>query len=225
MNVADVRTGLDRVHARVADAGGDPAAVTVLAVTKGFGPEAVAAARAVGLTDVGENYAQELTAKHASARSDGADPSGLRWHFIGRLQSNKVRQLADLVDCWQSVDRPSLVREIARRAPGARVMVQVNATAEEHKGGAPPAEVPDLVGRAVDAGLDVVGLMGVGRDGDDDATRAAFARIAGIADDLGLHHRSMGMSGDLELAVEAGTTMIRVGTALFGARPPAGGAR
>ncbi len=221
-----VRAGLARVHDEIAGAGGDPAAITIVAVTKGFGVEAPRAALEAGLVDLGENYAQELQDKVAVLAGGPAD-GGLveggtepRWHFIGRLQSNKVRLVADLVSCWQSVDRASVVDEIAKRAPGARVLIQVNSTDEAHKGGAEPGDVPDLVARARDAGLDVAGLMAVGVAGDDAVTEAAFARTAGLADRLDLPERSMGMSADLGPAVRSGTTMIRVGTALFGPRPP-----
>jgi pyridoxal phosphate enzyme (YggS family) len=211
---AAVRAGLDRVRQRIADAGADPARVQVLAVTKGFGTDAVRVAAEVGLTSVGENYAQELAGKAADL--DGLD---VRWHFIGRLQGNKVRQVADLVSCWQSVDRASLVDEIARRAPGARILVQVDAAGEESKGGCPPGEVRHLVERARGAGLAVEGLMAVGVFDDEARTADAFAAVRALADDLGLPERSMGMTDDLELAVRAGSTMVRVGTALFGPRP------
>ena len=204
---------LDGIRQLIADAGGDPAVVAVLAVTKGFGPDAVAAAVDAGLHAVGENYAQELLDK-----ADALDQQP-EWHFIGRLQSNKVRLVAGLVSCWQSVDRASLVDEVAKRAPGGRVMVQVNATGEDGKGGADPTTVPDLVSRARDAGLDVVGLMAVGVMGDEAATETAFRAVAHLADQLGLPERSMGMTGDLAAAVRSGTTMVRVGTGLFGPRP------
>lgn len=212
-----VRSNLARVHERIVDAGGDPGSITVLAVTKGFGPEAPRAALDAGLTDLGENYAQELADK--AAQIGAADPSP-RWHFIGQLQSNKVRLVADVVSCWQSIDRSSVVREIAKRAPGARILVQVNATGEPQKGGCEPGDVDGLVERAGDAGLVVDGLMTVGRDGDEAATARAFAEVAARADALGLSVRSMGMTADLELAVRAGATMVRVGSALFGPRPP-----
>lgn len=182
--------------------------VRVVAVTKGFGAEAVRAALAAGLPDVGESYAQELRAKSPVA--------GVRWHFVGRLQTNKVRQLAGLVDLWQSVDRLELGEEIARRAPGGRILVQVNVSGEAQKGGCAPADAPGLVARLRAAGLDVRGLMAVGHPAD---PRPGFRRLRELADDLGLVERSMGMSGDLEIAVEEGSTMVRVGRALFGERP------
>lgn len=215
-----VTAGLERVRHRIADAGGDPVAVAVVAVTKGFGPDAPLAALGAGLADLGENYAQELLEKAAAV--DAAEVPTPRWHFIGRLQSNKVRLLADRVACWQSIDRASLVDELARRAPGAHLLVQVDAAGDEGKGGADPGDVPDLVARARDAGLRVTGLMAVGVAGDEAATEDAFARTAALADRLELPERSFGMSGDLAAAVRAGTTMVRVGTALFGPRPAAG---
>ena len=193
-------------------AGGDPERVQVLAVTKGFGPDAVEAAVAAGLAAVGENYAQELLDKSAAL---DAQPE---WHFIGRLQSNKVRLVSELVSCWQSVDRGSLVDEIATRSPGGRILVQVNATGEPQKGGAEPADVAGLVDRGRAAGLDVVGLMAVGALGDEVATERAFRDVVELADRLELPERSLGMTGDLAAAVRAGTTMVRVGTGLFGAR-------
>ena len=110
-----VRAGLGEVRERIVAAGGDPERITVVAVTKGFGVEAVEAAREAGATHLGENYAQELLAK-AEAMAPGPAPL---WHFIGGLQTNKVRQVAHLVDLWESVDRPSLGAEVAKRAPGA----------------------------------------------------------------------------------------------------------
>ena len=214
VEAATVRRRLDDVRQQLADAGGDPASISILAVTKGFGADAVRAAMDAGLAAVGENYAQELLDK-AEALEEQPE-----WHFIGRLQSNKVRQVADVVSCWQSVDRASLVDELAKRAPGARVLVQVNATGEAQKGGAEPGDVADLVGRARDGGLEVVGLMTVGVLGDEAGTEAAFRTVAALADELELPERSMGMTGDLAAAVRAGTTMVRVGTGLFGPRSP-----
>jgi pyridoxal phosphate enzyme (YggS family) len=188
--------------------------VDVLAVTKGFGPEAVIAAAAAGLRAIGENYAQELVTKAPTAVAHG-----LGVHFIGQLQSNKVRQLAGLVDVWETVDRRRLVTEIARRAPGAVVLVQVDATGEAGKGGCPVTDVPSLVDAARDAGLRVAGLMTVGpTEGGPEAARPAFRAVRRLTDELGLGTCSMGMSGDLEVAVEEGSTQVRVGTALFGPR-------
>lgn len=208
---------LGRVRRRIADAGGDPDRVAVLAVTKGFGAEAVRAAVAVGLVDVGENYAQELLAKAAEVASPPVVAP--RWHVIGRLQRNKVRQLAPIVSCWQSVDRPSLGEEIARRAPGAHVLVQVNVSDEATKGGCRPEETATLVDHLKAIGLRVDGLMTIGRTGPPEMTRAGFAQLRHLADDQGLAVRSMGMSADLEAAVAEGSTQVRIGRDLFGERP------
>jgi pyridoxal phosphate enzyme (YggS family) len=212
----DVAGGLVEVRERIAAAGGDPERVTIVAVTKAFGPEAVEAALAAGAVHVGENYAQELVAK-AEALPAGASPV---WHFIGGLQTNKVRSLAPHVALWESVDRPSLVAELAKRVPGARVLVQVNISAEEAKGGCPPEAAADLVAEARERGLDVTGLMGVAAAGDLDQARRQFALLAGLRERFGLVELSMGMSADLEAAVAEGATIVRVGRALFGARPP-----
>ena len=207
----------DAVRQRIVDAGGDPDRVRLLAVTKGFGPAVAAAALAAGLVDLGESYAQELVAK---APVLAAGPVAPRWHLIGRLQRNKVRSLAPLVHRWDSVDRLELGREIAHRAPGATVLVQVNVTDEPQKGGCAPAEVDGLVAALQGEGLVVEGLMAVGRAGDEVATREGFATLVAAADRLGLPERSIGMSGDLEAAVAAGSTMVRIGRDLFGERPP-----
>lgn len=189
--------------------------VAICAVTKGFGADAVALAQQLGCDAVGENYAQEAVRKIALTGT--AHPPV---HFIGRLQTNKVRLLVGVVDVWQSVDRDSVVAELAKRDGGARIYVQVNATDEPDKGGCPPSAAPRLVERARAAGLEVLGLMTVGpTDADPARTSAAFGAVRRLADDLGLHGCSMGMSGDLDIALREGTTMVRVGTALFGERP------
>jgi len=187
-------------------------------VTKGFGIDAVEAALGAGLVDLGENYAQELLEK-------APGHPRVRFHFIGRLQRNKVRPLAPLVALWQSVDRLELAREIARRAPGAAVLVQINLSGEPQKGGCAPGEVAALVAAARDLGLDVQGLMGVGPAGPREAARPGFRELVALADRLDLPVRSIGMSADLEVAVQEGATMVRVGTDLFGPRPGGGAVR
>jgi pyridoxal phosphate enzyme (YggS family) len=209
----DVRKRATEVRRRIA-AAGDAKGVRIIAVTKGFGPDAVEAALRAGISDIGESYAQELAAKVPEVSRAGA-----QWHFIGRLQTNKVRGVADLVDVWQSVDRATLGDEIARRAPGAKVLLQVNVSNEPQKGGCAPPEAPHLVRRFRQAGLDVLGLMAIGRAGAPAEVRPGFRMLRRLADDLGLAECSMGMSDDLEIAVEEGSTMVRVGRALFGERP------
>jgi pyridoxal phosphate enzyme (YggS family) len=217
IDVAMVAAGAAEVRARIEAAGGDPERITLVAVTKAFGPDAVTAAVSAGLRDVGENYAQELTAK----ASELDDATAVRWHFIGQLQRNKVRAIAPFVHLWQSVDRLSLGEEIARRAPGAAVLVQVNAGGEPGKGGCALALAPGVVDGCRDLGLDVRGLMAVGPTaGGPEAAKPAFEAVRDLADRLGLAERSMGMTADLEVAVRAGSTMVRIGSALFGPRPP-----
>lgn len=218
----DVAARADRVRARIEVAGGDPDAIGLIAVTKGFGPEVVAAARRAGLVDLGENYAQELLAKVAAPGDGEADPA-IRWHFLGRLQTNKVRHLAPHVALWQSVDRPDLVREIAKRAPAASVLIQINLSGEPQKGGCHEADVPALVGLARDSGLVVSGFMGVAPAGPPERAEPGFTRLVALADAYELPVRSIGMSADLEVAVACGSTMVRIGRDLFGERPPRSG--
>lgn len=211
----DVVANLERVRDRIATAAGDPDRVKVLAVTKGHGVDAVRAALDAGLVDIGENYAQELMTK-----AEKIEDETVRWHFIGQLQRNKVRQVAHLVHLWQSVDRLRLGEEIDKRSPGASVLVEVNLTDDPLRGGTRPGLVPGLVDGLRDLGLQVAGLMAVGTTGPPDEVRAGFRKVRALADELSLPERSMGMSADLELAVEEGSTMVRVGSALFGPRFP-----
>ena len=214
---ASIVTRLAWVRGRIERAGGDPAAVRVLAVTKGFGPEAVIEARSAGLLEVGENYAQELEAKRAAL--DALGKSGVRWHFLGRLQTNKIRALAPLVDCWQSVSREVEGERIARASPGATVLIQVAFSTDAGRPGCEPDAVPALSQTLSALGLDVAGLMAVAPRPVEEA-RDSFRTVRRLADDLGLAVRSIGMTEDLELAVAEGSTMIRVGRGLFGDRPP-----
>ncbi|MBQ88479.1 MAG: YggS family pyridoxal phosphate-dependent enzyme [Acidimicrobiaceae bacterium] len=200
---ATVRTRLDA-------AGG--ADVRIVAVTKTFGPSAIDAAVAAGLDDVGENYAQEAAAKLAEITTTPTV------HFIGRLQRNKVRLLAPHVDVWQTVDRPELATEVAKRAPGAKVMIQVDISGEENKGGCGPDTTEDLVIHATDVGLEVIGLMGIAPLAEPEAARPGFNLLRGLVDRFGLDECSMGMSADLEIAVDEGATMVRIGRGLFGQR-------
>lgn len=216
MDAAAVVDRLAGVRQRITAAGVDPARITIVAVTKGFGVEAVRAAAAAGLTDLGENYAPELLAKAPEAATLDPPP---RWHFIGRLQRNKVRKLAATVALWQSIDRVELGEELARRAPGARVLVQVNAAGEPAKGGCEPAQTAQIVETLGRLGLVVEGLMAVAPAGSRDGAARAFDLVRGQADALGLARCSMGMSDDYVEAVRAGATMLRLGRALFGPRP------
>lgn len=219
---ASVRSRLAVARDRIAAAGGDPARVTVVAVTKGFGPDAADAARASGLVDLGENYARELAVKAALvARAEGTGTSPTRWHFLGPVQRNKVASIAGLVHLWQAVDRAAAGEEVARRAAGAAVLVQLDLSGDGRRPGCRPSEAPALVERLRDAGLAVRGLMGVAPRGDPGRARAGFRLLTATADALGLPERSMGMTDDLEIAVEEGATVVRLGRALFGPRPDA----
>lgn len=208
-NVASVR-------ARIRAAGGD--GVSLVAVTKTHGYDAVEQAFAAGCDAVGENYVQEMAGKFA-----GHVPAG-PVHMIGAVQTNKVRRIAGLVSLWQTVDRPSVIDEIARRAAAggcADILLQVNTTAEAAKSGCGEDEIDVLRGRAEAGGLRVLGLMTIGpTDGDPALTETSFRRLRRLCDAQGLGICSMGMSGDFELAVSCGSTMVRVGTAIFGERPP-----
>lgn len=215
---AAVARGADRIRQRIVDAGGDPSRIDIVAVTKGFDSSALEAAATAGLIMVGENYAQELRAKWDQLHPDVRDR--LDVHFIGRLQSNKVRQLAGIVDVWQSVDRIRLVREIARHSPGAEILVQLDVSGASTQGGCGLADAPDLIDQARDAGLEVRGCMAIGPQDSPDDIEAAFIEVVRFADRHDLEHRCIGMSADLEHAVRAGSTMVRIGTALFGERPP-----
>ena len=221
LTVDDVAERLAVVRERIASAGARSGDVRVVAVTKGHGLDAVRAAVDAGVSDVGENYAQELVSKH-EALAAGAG-SGCRWHFLGHVQRNKVRLVAPAVALWQAVDRVAAGREIAKRAPGAAVLVQLHVADEAQKHGCRPDDVPSLVEELTTLGLDVRGLMAVGPTGPPESARPGFRQLVAMAERLGLPERSMGMSDDLEVAVSEGATMVRVGRALFGPRNGAGG--
>lgn len=195
-----------------------PAGVTLVAVSKTQPAEAIREAHAAGQRDFGENYAQEWRDK-ADALADLPD---LRWHFIGGLQTNKVKYLAGRVATIHTVDRLDLAREISRRfaAKGAvaRVYLEVNVGGEASKSGCAPADAPALAAavRALPS-VEVVGLMTIPPPDDD--PRPHFRALRALRDRLGVAGLSMGMSGDWRVAVEEGSTCVRVGTAIFGARP------
>ena len=210
----DANEVADRVaHVRsfISNAGG--AAVSLVAVTKSFGIDALRAALSAGCDAVGENYAQELLEKI----SEGA-PS-IDVHFIGALQSNKVRMLAGHIALWQSVDRDSVVDELGRRAPGATILIQVDTTGEPSKGGVTPAQLDALRVRAESRGLIVKGLMTIGpTEGTQEECEKSFGMLRHLVNEQGLSVCSMGMSADYPIAVACGSTMVRVGSGLFGDR-------
>ena len=224
--VADnLRAVRERIGRALASAGRRPESVAVLAVTKGFGPEAVTAAIAAGLTDVGENYLQEAAAKFAAVDSRSA--ASARRHFIGRLQRNKCKRVAELFDVVQSVDHLALAEALDRAAREAAktldVLVQLN-IASDDRAGIPPDEAAAF-SEAVRSlpNLRLRGVMAVG-PADPAKVGSAFARanaaFASLRDSIaGEPILSLGMTADLEAAVAAGSTMVRLGTALFGERP------
>ncbi len=209
----DIERGLAEIRRRIERVSDDPGSVSILAVSKTFGPEAVRAGVAAGLRSFGENYAAELVDKAHELRD-----LDVAWHFLGAIQTNKIARLVPVTTCFQGVSRRKEAAGIAARRPGAQIMIQVELTGLPGRNGCAPAEVQDLVGAARAMNLEVTGLMTVAPV-EPDAARHAFGEIRRMADDLGLKERSMGMTDDLELAVEEGSTMVRIGRALFGARP------
>jgi pyridoxal phosphate enzyme (YggS family) len=231
-----IRANLEGVRARIARAaaraGRDPGAIRVVAVSKTFGPEAVRAAAAAGVRDVGENRVQEALQK----MTETADVP-VRWHLVGHLQTNKARKAAGSFAVIHSVDRLELLERLDRAAVelGARpeILVQVDLAGEATKFGAPPAAARALVDAALRCrALRLVGLMVLPPFFEDpEAVRPFFARLRRLRDEwvaggvpaASLAELSMGMSHDFEVAVEEGATMVRIGTAIFGPRPAADG--
>ncbi len=198
---------------------GVPPGVTLVAVSKTQPAELVREAYAAGQRHFGENYVQEWRSK-AEALADLPD---LVWHFIGSLQTNKAKYLAGRVGLVHTIDREELATELGRRSAqkGAAtpVLVEVNVAGEASKSGCAPDQVARLA-RAVGAlpGLELRGLMCIPPPEDD--PRPHFRMLRGLRDSLGLAELSMGMSSDYPIAIEEGATIVRVGTAIFGARPP-----
>ena len=245
MDFQAVEGRVAEARGRIADAvtrGGHRQAVTLIAVTKTHGPEAVEAAWAAGVTDVGENKVQEATAKQEALALAPCTTGGLRWHLIGHLQTNKAKALPRFA-LFHALDRDGLVDAadaVGRKATAAvgagaavstvpqplPVLVQVNISGEDTKGGYPPADVPALAARLrACAGLSVRGVMTMAPfDADEGTLRHVFSgarAAAAVLRDAGhpATELSMGMSGDYEIAVEEGATLVRLGTTLFGARP------
>ena len=214
LTVATVAERLASVRDRIERAGARTGSVTVVAVTKGLGREAIDAAVGAGLVDIGENYAQEMLSKLDAA------PPEVRWHFLGQPQRNKLARLAPHVQLWHGLDSEEHALALAQRRQSASVLVQVMTAGPIGRHGASPARVPALVESAVAAGLDVRGLMAVGpRPASTADVRRCFREVARLAETLGLSELSMGMSADFDLAVAEGATIVRLGTALFGPRP------
>lgn len=221
--LAEVR---DRIAAACARAGRAPSEVTVVAVTKTHPGDAVRAALQSGLVDVGENRVQELEEKVAEVGREAA-----RWHLIGSLQRNKARRALPLFDLLHSLDSLRLARKLSDEAAEAgiqvRALVQVNSSGEQSKSGLEPESLVDALGEICALpGLRVEGLMTMAPLTDDERVlRATFGRVRELRDDAARQvpgfaplHLSMGMSNDYEVAVEEGSTLVRLGTVLFGER-------
>jgi PLP dependent protein len=210
--VALVARNLATLRARIAATGRDPESIRVVAVTKTFGLDAVRAAAANGLEHLGENYVDELESKFAQSRD-----LALAWHFLGPLQSNKIARVASCASVLCTVSRAKELERIASGPHHPALYVQVDYTGAATRNGASADEVPALVRRARELGLDVRGLMTVAAP-DAARARSAFANLAALRVDQGLEECSMGMSDDLEIACEMGTSEVRIGRALFGER-------
>ena len=194
----------------------DPADILLLAVTKIFPASVIHEAYAAGLRDFGENYVQEFEGKAPEV----AALAGARFHLIGHLQSNKSKKAAEIFQVIQTVDSPKLARRLNESPSPLDVMLEVKLSEEDAKAGAAPDELPELIA-AVRAcpNLNLLGLMTMPPWSDDpEAARPYFRRLRELAEKHELRGLSMGMSHDLETAIEEGSTCVRVGTALFGKR-------
>ncbi|HYA65881.1 MAG TPA: YggS family pyridoxal phosphate-dependent enzyme [Burkholderiaceae bacterium] len=239
-----------RIHEAEQRYGRTPGSVRLLAVTKAFGPQAVAAAAALGQRAFGENYAQEAIAKMTELSGWGALPA-LEWHFIGPIQSNKTRLIAEHFHWVQTIDRIQVARRLSAQRPAAQpalqVLLEVNISGETSKAGVTAAELPALALQlAALPQLQLRGLMAIPRPGMPFVEqRASFAKLRGLFESVRRQlsdalapadaaasgggaavHRaaffdtlSMGMSADFEAAIAEGSTMVRVGSAIFGERP------
>ena len=211
---------LAEVQARIAraaeSAGRNPHDITLVAVTKVFPASVIRDAYALGLRDFGENYVQEFESKAPEV----AALAGARFHLIGHLQSNKSRKAAELFHSIQTVDSLKLARRLDECGKPLDVMLEVKLSGEDVKAGAAPADLPALIA-AVRAcpNLTLLGLMTMPPWSDDpEQSRPYFERLRRLAEEHGLMHLSMGMSHDLEVAIQEGATFVRIGTALFGKR-------
>jgi pyridoxal phosphate enzyme (YggS family) len=210
-----------RIHNAAQAAGRDPTSVQLLAVSKTKPAAAIREIHAAGVRDVGENYLQEALAKQEELRD-----LPLIWHFIGPIQSNKTKAIAEHFDWVHSVDRLKIAQRLSEQRPAGlpplNICLQVNVSGEDSKSGCAPADLPALA-KAVAAlpNLRLRGLMAIPEPTEDRATQeAAFASLRQLQErlELGLDTLSMGMSHDLEAAIAQGATWVRIGTALFGAR-------
>jgi len=220
VNMESLAQNLAAVRERIARAADrahrDPAGITLLAVTKVFPADAIRAAHALGLREFGENYVQEFEGKAPEVSAlDGA-----RFHLIGHLQSNKSARAAELFQVLQTVDSAKLARRLDAAGHKLDVMIEVKLSDEEAKSGVAPEELQPVIDAVRgSANLKLRGLMTMPPWSEDpEAPRPIFRRLRELAAQHGLSELSMGMSNDLETAIEEGSTCVRVGTALFGKR-------
>ncbi|MCS6954402.1 MAG: YggS family pyridoxal phosphate-dependent enzyme [Bryobacterales bacterium] len=211
--LAEVRERIARAAAR---AGRRPEEITLVAVTKTFPAAVIREAYELGVRDFGENYVQEFERKQPEV----ADLAEARFHFIGHLQSNKARRAAELFHVIQTVDTPKLARRLNETGRPLPVMIEVKLSEESSKSGVDPSELRGLIeALRTCPNLRLAGLMTMPPWSEDpEASRPYFARLRRLAEEHGLEQLSMGMSHDLEVAIEEGATCVRVGTALFGPR-------
>jgi pyridoxal phosphate enzyme (YggS family) len=206
----------ERIRRAADGARRDPAEITLLAVTKVFPAQAIREGYELGLREFGENYVQEFERKALEV----ADLAGARFHLIGHLQANKSKKAAELFQVIQTVDSPKLARRLDDAGRALEVMLEVKLAEEEAKSGADPAALAELIEAVRGCGnLRLLGLMTMPPWKEDpEASRPYFRRLRELAERHGLRQLSMGMSHDLEAAIEEGATCVRVGTALFGKR-------
>ncbi len=216
-----------RIVARCHQNGRNPSEVTLVAVSKTFPPSLVAAAVDAGVLDIGENYVQELLQKR-----EALGERGMRWHFIGHLQSNKVKYIADWIHLIHAVDNRALAQEIDKRARQANrtieCLIEVNTTGEQTKFGVKPEAALEFVQSLADLqNVRIAGLMTIGPFlPDPEGSRPMFRRLRALNEEIRqlgmpnatMQHLSMGMTGDFEIAIDEGATLIRIGTAIFGKR-------
>ena len=217
-----LRDNYVRVQERMANAaqsaGRRAEEITLIAVTKKFPAALMREAYALGMRDFGENYVQEFEGKHPEVSDLASDA---RFHLIGHLQSNKARKASEIFHVVQTVDSVKLAQRLDSMGAKLEVMIEVKLSEESSKEGAPPDDLPKII-EALRAAqnLTLTGLMTMPPWNDDpEITRPYFRRLAALAREHGVAKLSMGMSHDLEAAIEEGSTHVRVGTALFGKRP------
>ena len=217
---ANVRSIRDRIAVAAASAGRDPAEITLVAICKTFPPGLVAEAHRAGLRHFGENRVQEAAEKIPGLSYLEPRPT---WHMVGHLQTNKVKAALELFDFIESLDSVRLGQALARHAGGRRVpvLLEVNVSGEASKYGFTISELPEAL-RSLQGlpELEVKGLMTVAPMAQDlETVRPVFSRLRELRDRLGLRELSMGMTDDFEVAIQEGSTMVRIGRAIFGARP------